>query len=60
VIDETARFVDRYIPGYVFFSDGVTEGLLLPDGSRQPPSWKGRGLRITIGETREVVKVEEF
>ncbi|EIN06685.1 P-loop containing nucleoside triphosphate hydrolase protein [Punctularia strigosozonata HHB-11173 SS5] len=58
--EQIEAFVDRYIPGYVFFSDGVTNGMLLPDGSRQPPPWKGRGLRITIGETRELVNVEKF
>ena len=28
MLTSLCRFVDRYIPGYVFFSDGVTDGLV--------------------------------
>ena len=44
------RFVDRYVPGYVFFGDGV----------RSNPSWRGRGLAVTVGENRQVLGVEHF
>jgi hypothetical protein len=58
-------FVDRYIPGYVFFADGVTRGFPLAEGDEaskvyQPPPWIGRGLRIVIGPVREVIEVEKF
>lgn len=55
-------FVNRYIPGYVFFGDGVTEGLMSSDeesNTRKPP-WIGKGLQLIIGERREVLGVSEF
>ena len=52
--------MDRYIPGYVFFGDGVTDGYKEPDGQRKLPPWIGRGLRIQIGESREVLNVDKF
>lgn len=54
------RFVDRYIPGYVFFGDGVTQGGLDEHGTHQTPPWIGNGLCIQIGESREVVDVSTF
>ncbi|KAJ7686470.1 hypothetical protein B0H17DRAFT_1013424 [Mycena rosella] len=48
-------FVDRYIPGYVFFGDGPTIGF----ESRQP-RWTGKSLRIVIDENREVVGTDIF
>lgn len=50
-------FVDRYIPGYVFFADGVADGVSAPcdlgksdtlvisegEGSPSPPSQPGYG-----------------
>ncbi|EPQ55098.1 P-loop containing nucleoside triphosphate hydrolase protein [Gloeophyllum trabeum ATCC 11539] len=60
--DEAVKaFVDRYIPGYVFFQDGVTEGYLNPaTGERVAPQWVGKGLRVLIGEERQVVGTEAF
>ncbi|KAI0790590.1 P-loop containing nucleoside triphosphate hydrolase protein [Abortiporus biennis] len=58
--DQIESFIDRYIPGYVFFGDGVTQGRLSEDESRQYPPWKGRGLRIEINEDREIVEVSHF
>ena len=54
------RFVDRYIPGYVFFGDGVTEGYEESPGRRKLPPWSGRAMRIVIGKSREVIRCETF
>ncbi|KAI0368973.1 P-loop containing nucleoside triphosphate hydrolase protein [Pilatotrama ljubarskyi] len=58
--EQVERFVDRYIPGYVFFGDGVVEGYEEAPGKKVTPPWSGHGLRIQIGETREVVEVSKF
>ncbi|KAJ6495768.1 P-loop containing nucleoside triphosphate hydrolase protein [Mycena vitilis] len=47
-------FVDRYIPGYVFFGDGPTIGF----GSK--PRWNGNSLRIIIDDERVVVGTEKL
>ena len=54
------RFVDRYIPGYVFFGGGVTEGYEVEPGKWKRPTWSSRGLRIRIGESREVIESSTF
>lgn len=63
IIDCMIRsFVDRYIPGYVFFGDGVTKGLSGGEGAeteRLPP-WIGMGLSITIGDDRELLQISKF
>jgi len=46
-------FVDRYMPGYVFFGDGPTIGF-----ASQQPRWIGNSLRIMINDSREVVGTE--
>ncbi|KAJ7072642.1 P-loop containing nucleoside triphosphate hydrolase protein, partial [Mycena amicta] len=43
-------FVDRYIPGYVFFGDGPTLGF-----AGREPRWKGRLQVCTLDENRSVV-----
>jgi len=48
-------FVDRYIPGYVFFGDTVENGYVDEHGQTVPPPWRGNALRILIGAEREVV-----
>ena len=48
-------FVDRYIPGYIFFGDTVENGYIDGHGQTVPPPWKGKALRILIGTEREVV-----
>ncbi|GJE91428.1 hypothetical protein PsYK624_075780 [Phanerochaete sordida] len=58
--EQVEKFVDRYIPGYVFFGDGVTNGQLDKAGGVQRPPWLGNGLCIQIGEGREVVNVSKF
>ncbi|KAI0313025.1 P-loop containing nucleoside triphosphate hydrolase protein [Amylostereum chailletii] len=61
--EQVKLFIDRYIPGYHFFGDGVTEGGVDPTtGARLIPPWvQGstsggpRMLRVTIGEARELL-----
>lgn len=48
------RFVDRYIPGYIFFGD------LRSSSFNRPPKWTGNGLALYLDESREVVSVETF
>ena len=48
-------FVDRYIPGYIFFGDTVENGYIDEHGQAVSPPWRGRALRILIGAEREVV-----
>ncbi|KAJ7594943.1 P-loop containing nucleoside triphosphate hydrolase protein [Mycena floridula] len=62
--DEAVKlFVDRYIPGYVFFGDTVSANSL-EDASGADviptPRWLGKSLRILIDEKREIVDVERF
>ncbi|KAI0629018.1 P-loop containing nucleoside triphosphate hydrolase protein [Trametes polyzona] len=57
---QVESFVDRYIPGYVFFGDGVTEGYEEAPGRRVLPPWLGHGLRLRIGENREVLGTSTF
>ncbi|PCH35590.1 nucleoside triphosphate hydrolase protein [Wolfiporia cocos MD-104 SS10] len=57
---QVEAFVDRYIPGYVFFGDGVVEGGLDTSGEKRRPPWLSHGLRIEINESREVVHASQF
>ena len=45
-LSNKCRFVDRYIPGYVFFGD--------------VRRWQGKGLRLSLDEERRQVGVETF
>ena len=53
LIPDTRSFVDRYIPGYVFFGD------MQPLNVNEPPRWTGRVLSVIIDEGREVVGIEK-
>jgi len=55
-----ASFVDRYIPGYVFFGDTVENGYVDEHGQAVPPPWRGNALRIVIGGEREVISTAPF
>lgn len=57
--EQVEQFVDRYIPGYVFFGDGVKEGMM-DSGGRQPPPWAGRSLQIQIDENRDIIHQSQF
>ncbi|KAF8583823.1 P-loop containing nucleoside triphosphate hydrolase protein [Ramaria rubella] len=54
--EQIQSFVDRYIPGYVFFGLGVTKG----GTAEGEPRWKNKGIRITIDQKRQVVGTENF
>jgi len=58
--EEVTSFVDRYIPGYVFFGGGVERGYTTADGHALPPPWIGSGLKVIIGEQREVLQCISF
>ena len=47
--DQVHAFVERYMPGYELWKEGVW--------SRERP-WAGKGLRLWYGKDREVIKVE--
>ncbi|KAI6029431.1 P-loop containing nucleoside triphosphate hydrolase protein [Pisolithus microcarpus] len=54
--EQVKAFVDRYIPGYVFFGDGVNNGT-----EGKAPRWIGSGLVIvTIGQDRELIETSKF
>jgi D-glycerate 3-kinase len=46
--EQVVKFVDSYYPAYELFTEGVREGILLPD---RP----GCQLRLVVGEDRRVV-----
>ncbi|KAF5380348.1 hypothetical protein D9615_004699 [Tricholomella constricta] len=51
--DEAVKaFVDRYMPGYVFFGD-------IPPFSFEP-QWAGKGIKLLIDEERRQLGVERF
>ncbi|KAF8178600.1 P-loop containing nucleoside triphosphate hydrolase protein [Mycena galopus ATCC 62051] len=52
---DVKAFVDRYIPGYVFFGDGPAIGF-----GDLSPRWLGNSLRIHIDDNRVVVATEGF
>ena len=60
--------MDRYIPGYVFFGDGVTRGHNAGNDpssdeantQRTGPRWLKKSLRVLIDERRDVLSVECF
>ena len=70
--DEQVKvFVDRYIPGYHFFGDGILVGGMDPHTLKPiRPPWiksnefvgkgerRGKLLKVVIGEGREVVNVK--
>lgn len=49
--EQVIAFVDRYMPGYELFLDGVRD---------RSNRWAGRGMAITLGQDREVVGQVEF
>lgn len=52
--DEQVKvFVDRYLPGYELWMEGITQGAFAE-------RWKGRGLSLVYGPSREVLEVRQF
>ncbi|KAF9228422.1 P-loop containing nucleoside triphosphate hydrolase protein [Gyrodon lividus] len=59
--DEQVKvFVDRYIPGYVFFGDGVRKGIQDEKGRGQLPPWHSKGLVVTIDFERKLLGTSHF
>jgi D-glycerate 3-kinase len=48
------RFVDRYIPGYVFFGDVSSSAKI------NPQKWHGKSLTLIIDNHRSLQEVVEF
>jgi len=53
--DKVKTFIDRYIPGYVFFGDVSTQ-----DTVHYGTRWAGKGLKILLNDTREMVDCATF
>lgn len=51
--------MDRYIPGYVFFGDGVRRGTADEEGGELPP-WHGRGLAVDLDLERALLGTSQF
>lgn len=63
----TTSFIDRYIPGYVFFLNGVQDGYIgipISDGTSlsnaQNPPWKDNGIRVFLNLGRDVEGLDTF
>jgi hypothetical protein len=64
------RFIDRYIPGYIFFASGIEgsyqyrsqdgEDNSTKSDSNWVPPWSGNGLRLILDWDRELQSVEVF
>jgi D-glycerate 3-kinase len=48
------RFVDRYIPGYVFFGDVSSSAKI------NPQKWLGKSLTVVIDNHRKLQQAVEF
>ncbi|KAF8633448.1 hypothetical protein AX17_004617 [Amanita inopinata Kibby_2008] len=53
--DRVKAFVDRYIPGYIFFEELPSKEALHPK-----PRWVGKGLTVFIDEERKLVTHSTF
>jgi len=53
--ENVPRFVDRFIPGYIFF-----ENPSAPTAKAYQPPWNGKGLKILVDENRVPVGTEKF
>ncbi|GHJ87387.1 hypothetical protein NliqN6_3789 [Naganishia liquefaciens] len=51
--DQVKNFVDRYLPGYELWMEGIKTGTF-------SERWKGRGLSLVYGPAREVLEVRHF
>jgi D-glycerate 3-kinase len=54
-----SRFIDRYLPGYIFFGGGPISGSGDQRHDKMPP-WLGNGLKIIVDQNREPVGEEAF
>ncbi|ODO03559.1 hypothetical protein L198_02407 [Cryptococcus wingfieldii CBS 7118] len=51
LIEEVRQFIDRYMPSYELFQDGI---------DKESTTWHGKGLRFRVDSHRNIVKVEKF
>ncbi|KAJ9098618.1 hypothetical protein QFC21_004265 [Naganishia friedmannii] len=51
--EQVRVFVDRYLPGYELWMDGIKTG-------KYAARWQGRGLSLVYGAGREVLQVKTF
>ncbi|ODN84934.1 hypothetical protein L202_00780 [Cryptococcus amylolentus CBS 6039] len=49
--EEVRQFIDRYMPSYELFQDGI---------DNESTTWHGKGLRFWVDSHRNIVKVEKF
>jgi len=56
---QVKTFVDRYIPGYVFFADGVIRGTVDEEGGELPP-WHSQGLVVELDLERTLLSTHQF
>jgi D-glycerate 3-kinase len=71
VLTTFRSFVDRYMPGYIFFGDGIRRGYTPSPGTasveleeaesnRALPPWTGSSICLFIDSQRSLVDVQEF
>ncbi|KAG8989635.1 hypothetical protein FRB90_002149 [Tulasnella sp. 427] len=62
--EQVKAFIDRYIPSYLYFADGLENGFNTDPGvepvSEKYPPWRGHHLRVTIDENRDITKTEKL
>ncbi|WVQ77507.1 hypothetical protein IAR50_007193 [Cryptococcus sp. DSM 104548] len=49
--EEVRQFIDRYMPSYELFQDGI---------DKETATWHGKGLRFVVDDKREIVEVQDF
>jgi D-glycerate 3-kinase len=57
--EEVKRFVDGYYPSYELYTETLRRGVFRPDNGEKvsEEEWKGRQLRLVVGEDRKVREV---
>ncbi|KAF9243149.1 hypothetical protein BU15DRAFT_86551 [Melanogaster broomeanus] len=58
--EQVKTFVDRYIPGYVFFGDGVRKRAQEEEGQGQLPPWHMKGLVVMLDLERNLLGTSHF
>ncbi|KAG9312122.1 hypothetical protein JVU11DRAFT_7410 [Chiua virens] len=58
---QVKTFVDRYIPGYVFFGDGIRKGAVGDHEEKvELPPWQGHGLVVELDLERKLQSTSQF
>ncbi|KAG8758297.1 hypothetical protein FRC14_000355 [Serendipita sp. 396] len=58
--NQVTTFIDRYLPCYIFFGDGVKLGYISDDDPAGRPPWATRSLQINVDDDRVPVSTERF